>query len=526
MKLSGVFLAICAVCALAAAGGAGAIDPVPPTPKPTLFGVLDDYGKYSNDGGRWFFEEMKAVGLTENKITVRWDPARPTVIAEQAFLDRMIPEAVKQGIKISFGVEIGKARAITSNRAAPQRFAAFLQLLVERYPEVTEYVIANEPNLSRFWQPQFSRDGKRIVSAWAYTGLLARSYDTLKAINPEITVVGLSLSPRGNGNPRAKSNISSQPVKFIAEMGRAYRASGRQRPLMDVFGFHPYPWRDRDSIEKGYAWPNAGVANLDRIKQAIWDAFHDTAQPTFAEGPPAPSGVGFDPDENEPEPLTFKLDEVGWQVRIPASSRRAYHGRESVKPTTERNQARIYGALVQRAVCDRSIRELLFFGLVDEPNLDRWQAGLIRADRTRRPSYATVRAAIEKTRGRCLGRPVVWEHTEEVVGARARFSAPSRRPVFTAMAAENASYEAALFRVSGPTVTSAVREAIEDSLASQTFQRAASVKSGLLRAHWKTVVKLPRRKLAPGYYAYGIQFRAAMNPERWSFVVSGAYRVQ
>ena len=28
-----------------------------------------------------------------------------------------------------------------------------------------------------------------------------------------------------------------------------------------------------------------GIADLGRIKQAIWDAFHGTAQPTFAEGP-------------------------------------------------------------------------------------------------------------------------------------------------------------------------------------------------------------------------------------------------
>ena len=57
----------------------------------------------------------------------------------------------------------------------------------------------------------------------------------------------------------------------------------RDKPIMDVLGFHPYPAKDRDPLAKGYQWPNAGIANLNRIKQAIWDAFDGTAQPTFAE---------------------------------------------------------------------------------------------------------------------------------------------------------------------------------------------------------------------------------------------------
>ena len=114
-------------------------------------------------------------------------------------------------------------------------------------------------------------------------------------------------------------------------------------------------------------------------------------------------------------PLTFKLDEVGWQVAIPTASAAHAHGRESVRTTTERAQAQIYGELVSQIACDPSVDELLFFGLVDEPNLDRWQAALVRADRTRRPAWATVRSAVETG---CTDEPVVWRHTERVVGAR------------------------------------------------------------------------------------------------------------
>jgi hypothetical protein len=455
----------------------------------TEFGVSDDYGKYADDGGAWFFSEMSAVGLTVNKMTVNWDPKRPDTIADKPFLDRAIDEASRRGIRVTLGVHIGKARAITGSRGAVDRFCSFLELLVETYPELNEIVVGNEPNLTRFWQPQFNSKG-RGVSGMAFAGLLARAYDTLKAANPNITVVGVGLSPRGNDLPKARSNVSTSPVKFIRDLGRGYRAMARAKPIMDVFGFHPYPGRDRDSLAKGYRWPNAGVANLNRIKQAVWDAFHGTGQPTFPEGvveqpaepeppveppappapeppappapaepppaptepppaptepPPAPTEPPLDPPappveppvpppaeppvpveppvEEEPEPpppLTFKLDEVGWQVAVPRRALGAYHGKESVRPTNERTQAQIYGSVVRRLACDPAVREVLFFGLIDEPNLDRWQAGLVRADRTRRASYGTVRSALAETGGRCLGRQVVWRHTERVIGAKAK----------------------------------------------------------------------------------------------------------
>jgi hypothetical protein len=437
-----------------------------------MFGVSDDRGKYDDDGGAWFFDELSELGLRANKMTVNWDPSRPEVIADQAFLDRSVPRAIERGVHLSFGIHIGKARAITGSPRAIDRFVVWLQKLARTYPAVTEYVIGNEPNLTRFWQPQFDRRG-RNVSGIAFAAFLARSYDALKDVNPNITVVGVGLSPRGNDRPRAKSNISTSPVRFIHALGVGYQRLARNKPIMDVFGFHPYPARDRDPLHRGYRWPNAGVANLNRIKQAMWDAFHDTAQPTFLEGvpePPAPEPPGPEPPavpavppvppaplpldpplppllplpplptdppteptppppvagpEPEPEPvppLTFKLDEVGWQVAIPRTSRRAYHGRENVRPTDERTQARIYGQLVRQMSCDASVSELLFFGLVDEANLDRWQAALVRADRTRRPAWGAVQAALQEVANGCPRRLSAWFHTERVIGASVAYS--------------------------------------------------------------------------------------------------------
>ena len=131
---------------------------------------------------------------------------------------------------------------------------------------------------------------------------LAAAYDALKAVDPSIRVIGVGLSPRGNDSPLAPSNVSTSPVRFLHALGRWYRTSGRTAPLMDGFSFHPYPNSATDPLDRGYAWPNAGFVNLDRIKQALWDAFQGTAQPTTVTG------------------LKLYLDEVGWQVDTAGSS--------------------------------------------------------------------------------------------------------------------------------------------------------------------------------------------------------------
>jgi hypothetical protein len=395
--MSRVLITAAAACAaLVLAGVAGAAP---------VFGVSDDHGKYDDDGGAWFFSELAAAGLTANKMTINWDPQNPYAITERPFLDRAIPEAEKLGIHLSFGIHIGKARAITGDPEALDKFTDWLRILASTYPQVKEFVVGNEPNLTRFWQPQFNRD-RSGASGIAFAKFLAASYDALKDVNEDITVVGVGLSPRGNDMPNAPSNVSTSPVRFIRDLGIGYRRLGREQPIMDVFGFHPYPAKDRDPLAKGYKWPNAGVTNLGRIKQAVWDAFNATAQATFDE-----------PGLEQEHPLTFKLDEVGWQVAIPSSIRTSYFGRESVRPTDEKTQARIYRDLVRTVSCDPSVREMLFFGLVDEANLDRWQAALLRADKTRRPAWATVRAAVAQG---CRGRRVVWQHTEQVIGAKVR----------------------------------------------------------------------------------------------------------
>jgi transposase-like protein len=422
--------------------------------------------------------------MRENRITITWDPAAPTTIERQEALQLYLPLASLRGIRVIFAVTPARADAITANPSAPAQYAAFLAHLARTFPAVKDYVVGNEPNQPRFWRPQFRRGA--VVSPTAYYSLLARSYDALKAVNPSITVIGVGLSPRGNDQPNAGDNVSVSPVRFISRLGKAYRSARRRAPIMDELAFHPYPDRDTDSLMKGYRWPNAGVPNLDRIKQAFWDAFRGTRQPTFGEG-------------RSRGRVAFRLDELGWQVGIPPASAGAYFGFESVRPTNEANQSGIYAQAIRYLACDASVRSVLFFLLRDEPDLERWQAGLIRADGSPRSSFDSVRAEIARSNGRCSGQFRSWRHTTTVTGGRLRFPKarvlPARRQTLAlvANAEEDATAEAAVYRGK---------------------RRIARTRT-TVKAYRSRVIRVSAR-FRPGRYTVRVTLGAALNPARKS----------
>jgi len=202
-----------------------------------------------------FFSELVAIGATANRMTVLWDPARPLAIPQRTSLDAAAITATTRGVDVILSVRAEKAAALTASPARPAQFAAFLATLARAYPQVRTFVVGNEPNQPRFWQPQFA--GSRRVAAAAYERVLALSYEALKRVDSRIQVVGAGLSSRGNDDSSAPNNRSTSPVRFIHDLGVAYRKSGRTRPIMDALGFHPCPRWSKDSLERGLDWPNA-----------------------------------------------------------------------------------------------------------------------------------------------------------------------------------------------------------------------------------------------------------------------------
>ena len=502
-RTRGLLLCACAVLACAAAGTARAGLDV---------GVTEDAGK-TGDGGASFFATLNDVGLKVNRVSINWDAANPTAIGGQDEIASWIPQAQAAGTRIIFAVSPLKATDLTATPDAKTKFAAFVTLLATTFPMVKDYVIGNEPNQPRFWAPQYSPTGKPLAAA-QYLPVLAASYDALKAVDPTINVIGIGLSPRGNDQALGTSTRSRSPVRFLHDLGVAYRASHRAKPLMDELAFHPYPQPQQGPPSVRYAWPTAGLANLDRIKQAVWDAFNGTAQPTFPE-----SGKSLF------KPLKVDLDEVGWQVAPLPALASLYFGVETpgLKLISEEDQAAYYRDTVTLAECDPGVRMLSFFHLVDETDLDRWQSGLERADGSHRPSYDAVKQLLAQSHGNCQTTAVKWRHVTSVVLPAVAWGSLKPQPLkrtrwsFTAGAGEEADFRAGLFKA-GP------KQAVLGKRLAAGKPKPVLSARGVIKASMR-LVSFPKRRLKPGLYVYAIRMSATMNPKRASVLVSRPFRV-
>jgi hypothetical protein len=463
-------LAAGAICTMAVVGPATAAD----------IGANDDTGKYAPDAGAAFYAEMASLGLRQAVITVRWQPSDPLGLTERPLLDLTVAAARSAGLDVVFATYPYPPREIAAGLARPEAFGAWLGELAHRYPEVRGFVVGNEPNQPAFWRPQFAK--ARQLSAAAFGPFLAAGYDVLKAIDSTLTVVGVGLSPRGNDRPFARSNVSTSPMRFLASLGAWYRASGRDRPLMDGLSFHPYPNRATDPLARGYPWPNAGFVNLDRVKQAIWDAFHGTAQATTLEG------------------LRLYLDEIGWQVDT--SGYEGYAGTENVPVTTEGHQAAVYGEVVRRADCDPDVAQVNIFGFRDDAARSGFQAGLYRLDGTVRPSADAVRAALAEPSA-CAAS--AWRPARAVLGAgRLRIALKGGELRVRVTAAEGATARVCV--LSGTHTLASARRV----LASRSGV-AGTCATGAVRANRLTTLTLARR---PGTQTLAVRLEAETNSAR------------
>ncbi len=489
---------------------------------PTIFGANEDQPKFMADFGASIYDQMAAIGMTENVMSVKWDTATPGEIPNRARIAEAIEAAKARGVKVVLAIYPLKARAVADN--GPQGFIDFCGLVADAFPDASAYIVGNEPNQPRFWQPQFGARGAQ-VSAAAVMRVLAGCYDKLHPTGK--LVVGVGLSPRGNDNPTARTNRSTSPVRFIAALGAAYRKSGRTEPLMDAFSFHPYPNVNTDAPSVGYRWPNAGVSNYARIKQALWDAFNGTAQLDVERG------------------LPLWIDEAGWQVNT--NGLVGYTGAENVPTIDEATQARYHAQLIRLAACDPDVATLHLFHWIDDTARDAgFQSGQYRLDGTPRPAYAQVAKAVAETdRGaRCPGTQASWRHLTTVEHARPDFSGavdqPQSRTTFRigASADEGTEVTYALVRVDGRAVSAeeraAVRRALEEKTSTNTpHVRIPGIGPGVRVVVWKHArlpaylrprLELATRGLDRAFYVYAVSLAAETNPSRTTSFVSRAFQ--
>ena len=314
-------------------------------------------------------EELTAAGFRSAITNSFWEPGRrepaPEELAELTNAARAAEEANVRPMVI---VQSPGSRTTPRTAELRAEFAAYAASIARQVPEFRDFIVGNEPNLNRFWLPQFGPDGEN-VAARDYLALLAETYDALKAISPDIRVIGGATAPRGGDDPESSRHTHS-PTTFIRDLGRFYRESGRDKPVMDAYAHHPY--LERSELPPDFAHPNSttiSLADYDKLVELLGEAFDGTAQ--------------------EGSELPILYTEFGVQTEIPEEKSGVYTNLDSAvanDAVPESTQAEYYRQAFELACDQETVEGIYIFHVWDEPDLLGWQSGLYYADRTPKSS--------------------------------------------------------------------------------------------------------------------------------------------
>jgi hypothetical protein len=342
-------------------------------------GAAEDEGRNSDPAVAMAKMELaKAAGFDTIRITAIWAPGQTAVPGDQlSALSAIAAAGDFLGIHVVATVMPFGSRTTPLTATVRAQFAQFTADLVKRVPSIREYIIGNEPNLNRYWMPQFGPGGED-VAAPAYVQLLARTYDAMKAVDKGVFIIGGSVSPRGIDRPGTGRDTHS-PTAFLKDMGLAYRAMNRTRPIMDGLSFHPYG--ENSSTPPTVLHPRStaiGLADYPKLVALLAAAFDGTAQ------------LG--------SKLPIVYDEYGVDSQIPAAKRRFYTGQELSKPVSEGVQASYYRQALEMAACQPTVRGFLIFHVTDETDYGRWQSGVYFPDGSAKSSRSLVKQSMAQIR--------------------------------------------------------------------------------------------------------------------------------
>ena len=201
-------------------------------------------------------------------------------------------------------------------------FAGFARRAADRYPFVRNWLIWNEPNQRRWLRPTSPK-------VYAQT-LLNPAYAAIHRATRGAKVAGGVTAPRG-----AYEGIS--PVDFIRGLDRA-------GARLDAYAHNPYPLHRLETPTEG------GCGHCETITMATIDRLLREVRKAFG-------------------PKRIWLTEYGYQTNPP----------DPLLGVSRIRQARYIGEAALRAYQTPYVDMLIQYLYRDEPNLARWQSGLVTA---------------------------------------------------------------------------------------------------------------------------------------------------
>jgi hypothetical protein len=197
-------------------------------------------------------DEMQAMGVNTVRIGIPWAGINPVEgYYDWSQSDYLINAADERGMGILAVITTTptyqqNGSGIYSEPIDPAAYGEFAGLAAERYAgQVGAYEIWNEPNAAPFYGPAPDPAG--------YTELLKAAYTSIKAADPDATVVGGVV-----GSTVTYGDFTLNPVDFVDQM---YDAGAQG--YFDALSFHPYQYTMPFST--GGYHPDSPLNQLDDI---------------------------------------------------------------------------------------------------------------------------------------------------------------------------------------------------------------------------------------------------------------------
>ena len=326
-------LALIAACLATLAVGASA-HAAGTRPQPLMVGAAEDAAR---DGGPLGADAKMSLaslaGFDTIRITSIWSPGELEVGGTELLcLQTAIGAAQLHGIRVIVSVYPYGGRTAPVTAAARAQFASYAASIPRLVPGVRYLIVGNEPNLNRFWMPQFTPGGgdaaAALVSRPPRTDL--RRDQGRRARRDGDRRLGLAARRR----QPARVAADPLPTTFIRDLGLAYRQSGRTRPVMDWFSFHPY--LETSKLPPSFAHPRSttiSLADFGKLRALLGRAFDGTAQ--------------------KGSTLPVIYDEFGVQTRAP--SRQGAHLRRRDAGRARRGRRGDAGALLPAGAAARRV---------------------------------------------------------------------------------------------------------------------------------------------------------------------------
>ena len=357
---------VLAVCACVVA--AHAAEPAQHAPaKRLVVGLDDDTAKWRNRPDR-LLATYRHLGVDAVRLTIPWQRGQNRPTAEAGIYLHRAAAMVARGQRVVLAV-YGKPQQAPLDAVQRRHYARFLKHVLTRIPKIRDVVVWNEANSTEFWPAE--------GGAPAYEALLAECWDLLRGLRPYPNII-------------SSTAARHDPAGFMRDVGAAYRASGRKKPILTTFGHNPYPMNASEPPWVRHDDPtNVSQADLPRYLHALRDAFAGTKQPL-------PSAE---------RPSVWYM-ENGFQTTVAASKSHHYHGEETdhwvvpplapagVEPWYRDQASQLRDALFL-AQCQLEVGAFFNFELIDEHRLAGWQSGVMWRDGTRKPSYEPFRQAVD-----------------------------------------------------------------------------------------------------------------------------------